>query len=50
MTARIRQIHKDQPVCLKLKAWIHRYNHHRPHQALSYLTPNQYHLQQCKAA
>ncbi|MFN9027737.1 MAG: integrase core domain-containing protein, partial [Akkermansiaceae bacterium] len=27
---------------LKLRAWIHRYNHHRPHQSLKYKSPNQY--------
>lgn len=35
---------------LKLRAWIHRYNHHRPHQSLKYLSPNQYHQQQCSQA
>lgn len=28
---------------LKLRAWIHHYNHHRPHQALNFKTPNQHH-------
>lgn len=35
---------------LKLRAWIHRYNHHRPHQSLKYLSPNQYHQKQCNKA
>jgi putative transposase len=35
---------------LKLRAWIHRYNHHRPHQALKYKSPNQYHLYLCNQA
>ena len=35
---------------LKLRAWIHRYNNHRPHQSLKYLSPNQYHQQQCNQA
>jgi putative transposase len=35
---------------LKLKAWIHHYNTRRPHQSLSYRTPNQYHQDQCKSA
>lgn len=35
---------------LKLRAWIHRYNHHRPHQSLHYLSPNQYHQQRCNQA
>jgi putative transposase len=28
---------------LKLRAWLHHYNHHRPHQALNFRTPNQHH-------
>jgi putative transposase len=35
---------------LKLRAWLHRYNHHRPHQSLKYLSPNQYHQQRCSLA
>ena len=30
--------------------WINRYNHQRPHQALKYRTPSQYHQDQCKQA
>ena len=30
---------------MKIRAWIHNYNHRRPHQALNYRTPaQQYHL------
>jgi putative transposase len=39
-----------QQARLALRAWIHNYNHHRPHQALKYQTPNQYHQQLCKTA
>jgi putative transposase len=35
---------------LKLRAWIHHYNHHRPHQALKYKSPNQYHQHLCQPA
>jgi len=35
---------------LALRAWIHHYNHHRPHQALKYKSPTQYHQQQCNTA
>jgi putative transposase len=35
---------------LKLRAWINRYNHHRPHQALKYLSPSQYYQTQCNQA
>lgn len=35
---------------LKLKAWIGHYNTRRPHQSLSYKTPNQYHQDLCKSA
>jgi putative transposase len=35
---------------LKLRAWIDRYNQHRPHQSLNYLSPNQYHQKQCNRA
>lgn len=33
-----------------LRAWINRYNTQRPHQALKYKTPNQYHQERCKSA
>lgn len=33
-----------------LRAWIHNYNHHRPHQALKYKAPNQYNQQRCTSA
>lgn len=33
-----------------LRAWIHNYNHHRPHQALKYKSPHQYHQQRCQQA
>lgn len=33
-----------------LRAWIEHYNTRRPHQALRYLTPIQYHQNQCKKA
>lgn len=35
---------------LKLRAWIHRYNHHRPHQSLKYKSPTQYHQHLCNQA
>jgi putative transposase len=35
---------------LKLRAWIDRYNQHRPHQSLKYLSPQQYYQQLCNAA
>lgn len=35
---------------LKLRAWIHHYNSSRPHQSLNYLTPTQYHQEQCNQA
>lgn len=35
---------------LKLRAWIHHYNHHRPHQSLNYLTPIQYLTSLCNQA
>lgn len=35
---------------LKLRAWIHAYNHERPHQSLNYKTPNQYHETKCNNA
>lgn len=38
-----------EPPCLSLEeekaalgAFVHHYNHYRPHQALNYLTPNEY--------
>ena len=34
----------------KISAYIHHYNHRRPHQALKYLTPNQYHQKLCPIA
>lgn len=33
-----------------LRAWINHYNTRRPHQALRYQTPTQYHQNQCKSA
>ena len=33
-----------------LRAWIQNYNHHRPHQALNYKSPNQYHQTRCNKA
>lgn len=35
---------------LKLRAWIHHYNHHRPHQSLKYKSPHQYHQHLCQPA
>ena len=35
---------------LKLRAWIHRYNHNRPHQSLKYKSPNQYNQIICNQA
>jgi putative transposase len=35
---------------LKLRAWIQRYNHHRPHQSLKYKSPTQYHQYLCNQA
>ena len=35
---------------LKLRAWIHRYNNHRPHQSLKYKSPNQYYQLLCNQA
>lgn len=35
---------------LALRAWIHQYNNHRPHQALKYKSPTQYHQLQCQQA
>lgn len=35
---------------LALRAWIHQYNNHRPHQALKYKSPSQYHQLQCQQA
>lgn len=35
---------------LKLRAWIHAYNHQRPHQSLAYKTPTQYHQHLCNQA
>lgn len=35
---------------LKLRAWIHAYNHERPHQSLNYKTPSQYHQTKCNIA
>ena len=35
---------------LALRAWLREYNTRRPHQALKYLTPSQYHQNQCKQA
>ena len=33
-----------------LRTWIQHYNHRRPHQALKYNSPTQYHLTQCNTA
>ncbi|MBB5354031.1 putative transposase [Haloferula luteola] len=33
-----------------LRAWIQHYNHRRPHQALKYKSPTQYHQAQCNTA
>ena len=33
-----------------LRAWIHDYNHRRPHQSLKYLTPTQYNQKLCTQA
>ena len=35
---------------LKVAAYLHHYNHRRPHQSLNYLSPNHYHLNLCKIA
>lgn len=35
---------------LALRAWINHYNSRRPHQALNFRTPTQYHQDQCKQA
>lgn len=35
---------------LALRAWIHHYNHRRPHQALNYKSPTQYHQTRCNTA
>lgn len=44
------RFHSIEHARLKLRAWIHHYNNHRPHQALKYLTPNLYNLKQCNQA
>lgn len=35
---------------LALRAWIHHYNHRRPHQALGFKSPTQYHQRRCNTA
>ena len=45
-----RNFRSIQHARLALRAWLREYNTRRPHQALKYLTPSQYHQNQCKQA
>ena len=46
----VRRYQSIQHARFALRAWINRYNNQRPHQALKYRTPSQYHQDQCKQA